>query len=405
MATATLQELLQPQFILNLISRVRPGWGPLGKWLGFLPKLYNPETGLEGPATIAGPSTLNGTIRNVTYRIFNVTRTVPTLRAPGTGPNTVVQNPMAAVTVACGRFHDKIPLSYEMLNNLSPMVGPNSQIDNLGQSYIKQQTNFLAQKYAKGIELMAAGMMRDSLYVIQSGETWLPSFTAPTGTQVGFQISFQIPAGNKNQLNMLGTGNIINESWANVGAPIVSDIMRIQAAFAQLSDYALTDVWINGTMWINIINNTQVRNLGGTANTPFASFDYTPDVGPDGQPTGEMVAVLRGLPWLRWHMTNSVLSLGSDLDISYSYSTGTATKLIPDTMCIFSCAPSPEIAQLYCCGEPVVENPGMPAVLRSGWYFWHEYTTQPSGIDLISLLNCIPALYNPLVFAPASCVF
>jgi hypothetical protein len=193
-----------------------------------MPNRYDAEAGLQGPATINGPHVMQGTVRYVTYRIFNATRTVPTFRAPGVGPGTVAANPMGQASVVCARMHDKIPLSYEMLNNLSPMVGPNSQIDNMGQNYIKQQTTFLAQKFAKGVEMMTAGMMRDSLYLVQSGDDWLPTFTAPDNlTTFGFQVNFQIPAGNKNQLNMLGAGNIIGTSWANIGAPIMTDIMAI----------------------------------------------------------------------------------------------------------------------------------------------------------------------------------
>lgn len=412
MATATLQELIQPQFILRLISRIRPQQGQLSSWWGFMPNRYNAESGLQGPATVNGPHVTVGKVRYVTYRIFNVTRTVPTFRAPGVGPGVVSANPLAQASVICARMHDKIPLSYEMLNNLSPMVGPNSQIDPMGQSYITAQTKFLAQKFMKGIEMMTAGMMRDSLYIVQSGDDWLPTFTAPDNiTTFGFKIDFQIPAGNKAQLNMLGAGNIINVSWANVGAPIMTDIMNIQAAFAQLTGYPLTDIWINGTLWPAIVQNTQIRNVGGTAQTPFASFDNAPEMGMDGLPTGQMVAVLRALPMIKWHMNNDVVSLSpvltrsNDVDISYSYSAGVAAPLIPNTKAIFCTTPTPDIAQLYQCSEPVVENPGMAAIDRAGWYAWHEFTTQPSGIDLLALLNCITTLMNPLVIAPADVVF
>ena len=47
----------------------------------------------------------------------------------------------------------------------------------------------------------------------------------------------------------------------------------------------------------------------------------------------------------------------------------------------------------------------MPGALRMGWYFWHEYVTQPSAVELISLLNAVPALYIPGVIAPATVIF
>ena len=401
----TLQELLQPQLILDLVSRVRPGVGALGSWLGFQPTSYSPDT-----VSLSGPATVSGQLRYTSYRIFNEVRTPLKARAPGTGPGTVAQNPMGQVQVTCARFHSKIPLNYEFLGNLSPMVGPNSQIDSQGQSYIKQQSNYLAQQAGTMVEMMAAAMMRDSLYLQMSGDDWLPVFSAPSAsggiTPAYLQVNFQIPSGNKSQLDMLGSGNIIGTTWANPAAPILTDIMKIKAAFAQLTRYPLTDIWINSTMWPNVINNTQVRNTGGSSNTPFAEYTNVPERGMDGQPTGKYEAILRGDPTITWHMNDDVVSLGSDIDLSYStYSTGTANKLVPDNMAIFCTKPTPDIAKMYLGGEIVVENPGMPGVIRSGYYSWSEYVTQPSAIDLIALLNAVPCLYNPLCFAPATVVF
>lgn len=402
MTTLTLQEALQPQFILDLISRVRPGQGALGSWLGFQPTNYDSDT-----ITLSGPATVSGPTRYVMYRIFNAVRTLMKARAPATGPSTVAENPVGVVQLTCQRMHDKIPLNYEMLGNLSPMIGPNSVIDNMGQDYIRRQTGYLARRTAMAVEFMAAAMMRDSLNIIQNGDDWLMQFTAVAAGQVGFNVPFQIPSGNKSQLNMLGAGDIIDMSWNNPAAPILLHLMKIKAAFAQLSNYPMTDVWINSIMWNYVITNTVIRNTGGSAQTPFAEYTREPERGMDGKNLGnKYVAVLRADPTIRWHIDDDIVSLGSDIDISYStYSTGTAAKLIPDNMAIFTTESNPEIAKLYLGGEPVVENPGMPAVMRMGHYFWHEYCTQPSVIELISLLNCIPCLYNPLVFAPGTVVF
>ena len=104
----------------------------------------------------------------------------------------------------------------EFLGNLSPIIGPNSQIDTGGQSYIARQTVHLAEKYNNTIELMTTGMFQDNLYFQLSGDNLLPVIGAPTGSNIGVQIPFQIPSGNKNQLNILGTGNIVLIGWQNV---------------------------------------------------------------------------------------------------------------------------------------------------------------------------------------------
>ncbi len=402
---ASLTELLQPQVILELISRLKDGRGPLGSWLGFQPDRYDSEN-----VEVGGPNTLRGTgsVRNYTYRIFDHTRVPMKARAPGSGPATVSPNPMGQNTVSVARYHQKIPLSYEFLGNLATMVGPNSQIDAGGQNYIAQQTTFLAEQGNNMVEMMAAGMLRDSLYFIVSGENWLPTFTAPTGSVVGFQVPFGIPAGNKSQLNMLGAGNLITIPWNNVGAPIVGDLQNIIAAYAQLSRYTMTEAWINSLMWINIITNTQVRNLAGTAATPFAEFTMEENKGMNSSgPANKYSGRLKGQPTIAWHFCDDTLALNTDVDPSYSTAPAAANlaKLVPDEMVIFSTQPSPKWTKMYLGGEYVVENPGMPGVLRQGWYFWHQYVTQPSAIELIALLNAVPALYIPKVVAPATVVF
>lgn len=360
--------------------------------------------------TVTGPNTLRGTgsVRNVTYRIFDHTRVPLKARAPGAGPSTVAANPMAQNTVSVARFHQKIPLNYEFLGNLSPMIGPNAQIDPGGQAYIGQQTTFLAEQGNNMVEMIAAGMLRDSLYFIVTGDDWMPSFTAPTGTQVGFQVNYNIPSGNKNQLNMLGAGNIIDVSWANNAALIINHLLAIGAAYTQLSRYTMSDIWINSLMWGNIISNTQVRNTAGSSNMPFAEFEREEDnILKDNGMSNKYYAIIRGLPTVRWHICDDVLALNTDIDPSYSSAPSTATlsKLVPDNLAIFATEPSPKWQRFYLGGEYVVENPGMAGMLRMGWYFWHEFVTQPAAIELLAVLNGVGLLYVPAVVAPATVVY
>lgn len=404
--SASLTELLLPQVVLRVISRLKGGRGPLGNWLGWYPERFDKESvSLSGPNTITG----TGSVRNYTYRIFDYTRVPMKGRAPGTGPATVAQNPMGQNTVSIARFHQKIPLNYEFLGNLSPMIGPNSQIDQGGQNYIGQQTAFLGKQANNMVEMMAAGMLRDSLYFIQSGDNWLPTFTAPVAPTVGFQIPFKIPSTSTGQgANQMGTGaagsgNIITVPWDNVGAPIIGDLLKIKAAYAQLSQYSMTDVWINSLLWYNIITNTSVRNTAGSSNVPFAEYDKLPEgEGEGGAGAARYKYVLRGDPTVEWHSTDDTLALNTDIDPSYSSAPSTATlaKEVPDNLAIFCTRPARDWQALVHGGEYVVENPGQPGQLRMGYYFWHEYVTQPSAVELIALLNAVPALFVPAVVAP-----
>jgi hypothetical protein len=383
------------------VSRIRERQGRLSRWMGFQPNRYDPDS-----VSLAGPNIVSGDVRYATFRLFDFTRVVSKLRAPGTGPSTVAPNPVGDVRISCARFHEKIPLSYEELGNLSPVVGPNSQIDPAGQDYVQRQTRHIARQFNATVELLTTGMLQDNLWFQLNGDNWVGFIGNPGG--FAFQIPFQVPAGNKGQLNMLGAGPIIQISWDNVGAPIYGNVSLIKAAVAQLSGYPVTDFWVNSPFWYNVIVNTEIRNLAGTAAMPFAEYEFFEEKGNDGQPTEGYEAVLKADPTIRWHICDEVIITGNtDIDPSYATAPATAVvqKVVPDKMCFILPRPNPMWTRMYHGGEYVVENPGMPGALRRGYYFWHEYVTQPSAVDLIGLMNVVPLLYVPKVVVAAQPIF
>jgi len=394
----SLHSLLTPQVILKAVSRIRKFQGRLGRWVGFQPNRFNPDT-----VSLEGPNTRYGDTRFATFRLDDVTRVVGKGRAPGTGPASVAVNPVGDVRVSCARFHEKVRLLGEFLGNLSPIIGPNSQIDTGGQSYIARQTVHLAEKYNNTIELMTTGMFQDNLYFQFAGDNLLPVIGAPAAPALGFQLPFQLPAGNKNQLNLLGTGNIILIGWQNVSAPLIKNCLQIQAAMTQLSGYQPRHFWMNSLMWYNVLLNTEVRNTAGSANTPFAMYDRVKEMAVDGMPQPEFAAELRGIPWITWHIADDVLVTGGDVDPTWSSSSGTTTvKVCPDNTVIIAPDPSPDWTELYHGGEYISENAGQPMVLKRGYTFWKEWVTQPSCIELIALMNCMPLLYVPKSIAFAT---
>ena len=389
MPSVSLHSLLTPQVILKAVSRIRKFQGRLGRWVGFQPNRYNPDA-----VSLEGPNVRYGDTRFASFRLDDVTRVVGKGRAPGTGPASVALNPVGDVRVSCARFHEKVRLLGEFLGNLSPIIGPNSQIDTGGQSYIARQTTHLAEKCNNTIELMTTGMFQDNLYFQMSGDNLLPVIGAPT---TGFQLPFQMPAAHKNQLNILGTGNIILIGWQNAGAPLVKNCLQIQAAMTQASGYQPKHMWMNSINWYNVLLNTEVRNTAGSANTPFASYDRVQEMAVDGMPQPEFAAQLRGIPWLTWHIADDVLVTGSDVDPSWSTAPAAATfvKVCPDNTCIIAPDPSPDWTEMYHGAEYISENAGQPMTLKRGYTFWKEWVTQPSCIELITLMNAIPLLYVP----------
>src|SRR4029077_7730993 len=108
---------------------------------------------------------------------------------------------------------------------------------------------------------------------------------------------------------------------------------------------------INSTMWLNVITNTEVRNLAGSANTPFAEFDSEEEPGMEGSgPANRYSAILRGQPTVRWHFCDDAVAFSASAtgsaDIDPIYTTYPASplaalaKLVPDNVAIFTTAPT-----------------------------------------------------------------
>lgn len=398
MAFVALRELLSPQVILKAVSRIRKGQHRLGRWIGFQPDRVNPDN-----VSLAGPLTRQGDTRHASFRLDDVTRTVLKAKAPGTGPATSAVNPRGEVRVTCARFHEKVPLLGEFLGNLTPTIGPNSQIDQGGQDYIAREQKHLAEKGNNTIELLTIGMLQDNLYFQLDGDNFLPVIGAPSGSDLGFQVPFQVPVGNKSQLNMLGTGNIIQVGWQNPSAPIIGNCLSIQAAQSQLTGHQIQHAWMNSLEWYNVLLNSEVRETAGTSNTPFANYDRVKEKGSDGLVQSEFGAVLRGLPWLNWHIADDVIVTGTDIDPTWASSTdGTFVKSCPDNNTYFLPEPTADWTELWLGAEHISENTGQPLQLKRGYTFWKEFSTQPSCVELIVLLNVLPLLYVPKVVISAT---
>jgi hypothetical protein len=397
----TLHELLQPQVILRVVSRIKKHQSRFSKWLGFQPTRFDPAT-----VQISGPNTINGYGREFSYRIFDATRTIGTFVPPGRGPATTWQQPIGVVQGSYARVHEKMILDYESLGNLSPIIGPNSQVDEGGQNFIAKQTDVMAQKANNAISFMAAGLARGAFWLTQSGDNWLPSFTAPAGGVPFSKIDYRVPAGNTLQLNMLGAGSIIDVKWSNPAATIVKHLMAIKSAFTQLSGYMMEHVWINSNVWYMLITNTEIRNTAGTAATPYAEYEYVPETDEDGNKVSQFAARLKADPTITWHISDEGLVLGGVGDPSYSAGTGTFTKIFPDTSALFCPEVDNEWTEMGYGSEHVVEYPGPnQAINRVGYYFWHKYVDQPSGVELIYVMNGMPFLYIPKAIAPATVDF
>lgn len=367
--TAVISQFLEPKIVAERISRYRLRNRGLQTILGMQP-------GGANAGRIAPSRTFNVDVYSDTNRVAPATRpeqrSVSLSRIPVGGYTVTV--PHTSLNVSCG---------LERLNNQRPIGGPVSTIDELGRQYLSSQEQSLTQQLANIREFQCAAMLRGSYTYTQSGDALFHDFSGGSVT-----VDFQIPSGNKSQLNMLGGGDIVGTTWSNASTDIPTDISQINAAFQELTGTPLSDMIITSVMWENIKNNTAVKAQAGTSNPPFMDLGMDPV-------TGLIKTRIACHPWLNIWIYDQTLAVGS------SY---TATKLIADTAAVFIANFDGNFAY-YDYASPVVERPGAMPTNVLGDYQWAYYEHDPASVVLRAKGDGIPALHVPKSIAYGTVVF
>jgi hypothetical protein len=377
---AAIGQLLQPNVLSRLVSQqmVAEQW-----ILGFL--------GME----IGGRNEVNlGHGRNGNFDVFNNTRDVGEGRVPGTAAAVIRPEPVGNVQFRYPRLYEQIPLLSEELHNLRA-IGDNGARDAAGTRMIKLQTRNIAQRAANWRATLAVGMLRDTLYMHRDGDSLYPNFTS---TSAALRINFQMPAGNKTQLDMLGDGNIIDTSWDNPAADIPNHLNLIDAAFQELYGGRLENVLVQGAQWQNVINNDKVASQAGIANSPFKQFERIVGTRADGTPINASVGQLACRPGVTFWITDEGVKTGLRGATVF-------TKYVGDNQAIFM--PSPDQGSLFMQigSEPVSEYDGGPETVRFGQYLWSMKTFNPPMTNIFSLDNALSINDIPNSIANGTVVF
>lgn len=373
----TLQQLMQTPVLIEAFSQIRTPQSRFQKWFGF--ELMGGKRKRQIPG------------RYFSYDIYNKTRNIANFRAPGTPPSTRAANPINTLNGVFPRIAEEIRMPLEKIWNIRQIGGPRWDVDKGGLTYIQKQQETLKQIFENTREFMVSRMLRGNFQLLASGDDWLP---VDSGGQM--TIDFQIPAGNKSQLNMLGAGSIIDVSWDNPAADIFGHLTQVNAAFEQLHGYSLKHIWCTARMWNYVVNNTGIKALGGTSQTTFASYEYVPETGDDGLQQNAQVAVLRCIPWLQWHIYDGGLNVGA---------TPTFTKLIPDDKVIMLPEPDQSWVEMLEGSEPVIERDGANPIYPYGFHPWMNQVAKPATVELDGIDNAIPALLIPTCVAYATAKF
>lgn len=313
--------------------------------------------------------------RNYAYDVVKNSRRIATGRNPGQASTRQEPQKISASTGTFPRSAETIALFDEDLLNRRAIGGPSDELDSRGETYVTRQEAYLAQRFANLIEFQTAAMLRGSYAYLEAGDELRHGFTGEGAT-----VSFQVPEGNRDQLDMLDDGNILAADWATAGTDIPKHLHQINAAMVRLTGLGLAHVALTSVGWQYLVNNTKVQAQGGSANVVFDSLQR---VG-----AGEFSVVLRAMPWITFH----VIDYGLE---TWNGSAHTFEKLIEDDHAAFFPEPSRRWTQFLEGSEIVTEGPNGPKSERYGFHPFAYPTHDPSGWNLSAVFNGIPALYTP----------
>jgi hypothetical protein len=378
---ASIHEILRPSVLTKVVSRKVASSSWLLNFMGMQPGGTNEAYFGHG--------------REGLYHVYDNVRKIGTGRAPGSPAGRVARNPVGRVPFVYPRMHEQISLLAEELHNLARIDDLRVR-DEAGGDFIRRQTATSAQRAANWRTAMVVGMLRDSLYVHQDGDDWYFSYDSSGAL---YQINYQMPAGNKSQLDMLGDGDIIDASWATSSTTIPKHIMAINAAFQQLNGGMLTDVICGYTVWNAVINNEDVAGVHGTASPPFQMFERQMGTTPDGRPLNVHVGQLSVLPGVTWWITDEGLELGAPGSEAF-------VKHVEDDYAIFLNSPqTADLFTLYQGSEPIAEYDGGPESVRVGLSSWSKKSSNPTSTEIFTLDNCLPVNHVPDSVAYAEVIF
>ena len=337
-----------------------------------------------------GENVLNvGHGRQGAFNIVDNSRKVAKGTAPGSAASQSTIANFGAVPFTYPRMHDSIRLLAETFSNLGTIENP-AMRDAMGRRMIEIQTKVKAQEAANWRKAALIGALRSTLFAARDGENWNWSFSA------GIPVSNQVPAGNKTQLNMLGAGNIIGTTWANVASPIVQQLGLINAGFQQLCGGALRGIICGNAVWQNVLKNTDVKAVAGIANTPFVNLKFEGSPKLASTMKNVKIAQLVSEPQLTFYITDEVVELGD----------GTVQKVCPDTQAIFlGFEPDDGTVAMYEGSEPISEYDGGPMSVRTGFNSWMVDKSNPTCKEVYFLDNAMPVIHVPNAVAVGTVVF
>lgn len=382
---ASIHDILRPINFTKVVSRVAAA---SSQFLNFF--------GMQ----VGGVNEVNhGHGREGFYHTFDNVRTVAIGTAPGSPAARRERNPVGRVPFVYPRMHQQLSLLLEEINNFAKIDDPGVR-DVAGATYIAKQMLKPSQEAANWRTAMVVGMARDSLYFHQLGLNWYPSYDSSGALM---QVSFGLPSGNKDQLDILDKddstsiygGEIIATPWTNAGANIPLHVNRVDAAIFRRTGEHITTIACRTETWHNVIANDYVCAGAGTSNAPFQTYERQVGDNPDGSPFMARFGRVNTCPGIEWWINDEGIDLGNPA------TGGTWNYHLEAGHVLFLPKITKNLFEGCIANEPVVEYDNGPQTMKAGQSAWTTLKANPSSYEAFILDNFFPVPYNPGCWAYA----
>lgn len=392
MATGTmsLQQMLRTPFVLGVFNKVNAAGALFQQMM---------KIGPTDPAT----EPVQGENRHILYDIFNPTRTNAQVRMPGTPPAKIPAKNIGQASATLVRLCESEEFAFSKIygtRDLGEQYGTGN-LSSTGEGYVTRQISYLAQRMQNAVEFMISRMFRGG-FSVTAGSTngmsdkWVLGEKSASGYT--FNVSYDIPAGNLTNL-----GGIIDAEWDLADTKILNHMLEINKYSQLLTGYEISDIYINSSTYKQMLANTQLASVRGTAMRLFEEFkaQSVNTVTGESRNIGFSI-IFPAMPQFRWHVYDGTSVVDTQVDPA-THSTSNNSLYIPDGKAIMTppLIPGTWYGSATC--EEIVREQGewSPPVMKRGFSAWKRPLQYPPGEALDSLLNYVPLLYNPsAIFYP-----
>jgi hypothetical protein len=192
----------------------------------------------------------------------------------------------------------------------------NPAIQQLGQQEVGRQTGQFRRLFNNlRLATIYSTLATGAVYFDRGGNLK----TTTQQSSGGFDVSFGIPAGNQEQLDFDGSGDIIDASWAAGDTDVVGQVAAVKTASRKLTGYRLRHVFYGSNILSYLLNNEAVQQMLAVDATLAGAVSRReiPD----------------GFLGLSWHPAYEAFYIDED---------GQVQSFFGQDTCVFTPEPSPE---------------------------------------------------------------